>query len=172
MFGFMSWISNHIDCFVSQSRGNRSVEEVCLCPHAFNGHDDGFWDKVGQAVGNLQELQTINISSAREYDDGTDVSIPDWGELARILSHVWQKVEVKLENTDPWDPWAIGEVQALTRALSHGHPTITSFDCCYRFPYESWDALFSALATLPALKSVWLGISEVQQSEESALAYP
>jgi hypothetical protein len=54
------WILNHIDCFVSQSRGNESVKDVYLWPHAFHGHDEDGWNKVGQAVGNLLSLETID----------------------------------------------------------------------------------------------------------------
>jgi hypothetical protein len=54
------WILNHIDCFVSQSRGNESVKVVYLWPHAFHGHDEDGWNKVGQAVGNLLSLETID----------------------------------------------------------------------------------------------------------------
>ncbi len=87
------------------------------------GQDNEIWDKVGQAIGNLQELKTIYISCARKNDDGTDVSIPDWGELARSLSHVRQKIRITLNGLDPW---AVGEMQALAMAV-RGHPTITSF---------------------------------------------
>jgi hypothetical protein len=76
----ISWISNHIDCFVRQSRGNQSIEAVCLCPHKFKGHDDGFWDKVGQAVGNLQKLTTIYIASDRENGNGTCMYQSSTGE--------------------------------------------------------------------------------------------
>jgi hypothetical protein len=31
------WILNYIDCFVGQSRGNESVEEVCLYPYSLTG---------------------------------------------------------------------------------------------------------------------------------------
>jgi hypothetical protein len=42
----ISWILNHIDCFVSQSRGNKMVMHVSL--YAFDGHGDGdVWGKVG-----------------------------------------------------------------------------------------------------------------------------
>jgi hypothetical protein len=53
----ISWILNHIDCFVSQSRGNESVEVVYLWLYAFDGHDDDIWDNVGEAIGNLQALE-------------------------------------------------------------------------------------------------------------------
>jgi hypothetical protein len=164
----ISWISDHIDCFVSQSRGNQSVDEVCLFPHAFNGHDDAFWEKVGQAVGNLQGLETIFISTERENDDGADALIPNWGRLADLLSHVRQKVKVKLDS----NPWTMGEVQALTRALSHARPSITSFNTCYALSYKSLDALYPALATLPALESVWFVATEARKANESALANP
>ncbi len=44
------WMVKHIDCFVSQSRGNQSIKKVDVFPHDFNGHDDEVWDKVGQAL--------------------------------------------------------------------------------------------------------------------------
>jgi hypothetical protein len=33
-------ILNHIDCFVSQSKCNESVEEMELFPYSLDGHDD------------------------------------------------------------------------------------------------------------------------------------
>jgi hypothetical protein len=152
------WILNHIDCFISQSRGNRSVEDVYLSPHACNGHDDEVWDKFGQAIGNLQALTMLRIlTHGRSYGhhEGEEVPIPDWERLARILSHMGQKIEVEIHDMPPW---AVEEVQALARAI-RGHPTITSFDSCFAFPYESTDSLYSALATLPALESVRLASS-------------
>jgi hypothetical protein len=56
----ISWIVNHIDCFVCQSRGNVSVQQVNLRPHAFN---DDIWGKLGQAIGNLQSLKRLRIST-------------------------------------------------------------------------------------------------------------
>jgi hypothetical protein len=55
------WILNHIDCFVCQSRGNVSVAAVFLQPHAvsFDGYDDDVWQKLGQAIGNLQALERL-----------------------------------------------------------------------------------------------------------------
>ena len=77
-----------------------------------------------------------------------------------------QKIRI---NLDEMDPWAVGEVRALAMAI-RGHPTITSFDNCCNFPYESSDALYSALVTLPALESVMLGAPEARQANESTLA--
>jgi hypothetical protein len=92
----------------------------------------------------------------------------DWGErkLARILSHMRQKVKVGLLHNS--NLWTLGEVQALAQAI-RGHPTITSFDSGYNLPYESMDSLYSALATLPALESVKLS---TPPEEETTLAYP
>jgi hypothetical protein len=144
-------ILNHIDCFVSQSRGNKSVEDVYFCPYEFHGQDDDVWDKVGQAIGNLKALKRIHIFTHNTChdNDNEDEDSPNWGELARILSHIRQKVEV---NFDDSDLWAVGELQALARAI-RGHPTITGFGSCYHFPYDYMDA---ALATLPALESILL----------------
>jgi hypothetical protein len=48
----LSPILNEIDCFVSQSRGNKSVKGVRFNLLALDGHEDDedVWDKVGQAV--------------------------------------------------------------------------------------------------------------------------
>jgi hypothetical protein len=64
-----SWILNHIDCFVSQSLGNKIVHYVSVNA-LFNGHGD-VWDKVGQAIGNLQALETLHICSY-DHDDELD----------------------------------------------------------------------------------------------------
>jgi hypothetical protein len=69
-----------------------------------------------------------------------------------------QKVEVELVDVDLW---AAGDVQALTRAISYGHPTITGFDSGSSLRHQRSDTLFdtlsSALATQPALEWVNLG---------------
>jgi hypothetical protein len=69
--------------------------------------------------------------------------------------------------------WDAEEPRLFARAI-HGHPTISSFDVGSFFPYESLDALYSALATLPALK--WIGLSnlgeQITPEDESALAHP
>jgi hypothetical protein len=79
------WILNHIDCFLSQSRGNESVEEVYFYPcNISHGHDDyEVWDKVGQAIRNLQALTSLHISlhNIREEED---YPTPNWEILARI----------------------------------------------------------------------------------------
>jgi hypothetical protein len=176
------WILNHIDCFVSQSRGNKNIIGLNLFPYSLDGHDDdGGWDKFGQAIGNLQSLERLrNFTRDRtygNYDDGDDeddyevLPNPDWGEreLACILSRVRQKVRVEIGAES--DLWAVGEVQALARAI-HGHPMITSFDSggC-NFLYENLDSLYSALATLPALESMRLSSSGLLVTE-STMANP
>jgi hypothetical protein len=151
----ISWILNHIDCFVSQSRGNRIVESVELRPHAFNGENYEVWDKVGQAIGNLQALETLYIfSTHRDYgddDDHEDYSdedspSPDWKILARILRYMRQSVAVVINDVRLR---TVEEVQPFARAI-RGHPTITGLRDRGMFPYESLDTLYSALITLPA----------------------
>jgi hypothetical protein len=169
-----SWILNHTDCFVSQSRGNESVKHVLLCPHAFNTHNEDFWDKVGQAVGNLQSLERLQISRVRveDYSDDDnedeDLPIPDWEILGPILRHVRQSVKVDINDGRLR---TMEEVQSFARAI-RGHPTITSVQDRSMFPYESLDTMFSALATLPALESLLFGASKVRQADESTLANP
>jgi hypothetical protein len=84
------WILAHIDFFVSESsQGNERVKEIVLYPHAFIRNDDDVWDKLGQAIGNLQALEKLCIVN-KCYDDNDkdsddeDSPNPDWGILARI----------------------------------------------------------------------------------------
>jgi hypothetical protein len=118
------WVLNHIDCIVSQSRGNKIVEGVALHPYDFlDGHDDEAWDKLGQSIGNLQSLKRLTISNDKSY--GQVFSISNWERLALILRHMRQMVGVILE-IDGGDLWTVEEAQALARAI-RGHPTITSW---------------------------------------------
>jgi hypothetical protein len=170
------WIFNHIDCFVSQSRRNKGVEEIYFCTdESFDGHGDDYaWEKVGRAVAKLKSLKSLYISTRdimyADHDDDEGLPSPDWEILARILSHVRQNVSVRLD--EECDLWAVGEAQALARAI-HGHPTITSFDSCIYLSYESMDSLFSALATLPALESIVLSNSgpHARLKDESPMAH-
>jgi hypothetical protein len=153
----ISWISNHSDCFESQSRGNESVEEVWLCPHVLNGHNDDVWDKVGQAIGNLQALMRLCIDNPRRNcREDQDPPTPDWERLARILSHMRQKISLTVIPIEVYHPaWRAEDSRLFAQAI-HGHPTITCFNGCKDFPCESLDALYSALATLPFLESIKL----------------
>jgi hypothetical protein len=111
----ISWIMNHIDCFVSQSRGNKSISLLKVCPHTpFGGHDDDAWEKFGQAIGNLQALEKLSIKTTLDcHDEAEDCeedsdedsdevlpteSISDWEILARILRHVRQNVTVSISD--------------------------------------------------------------------------
>jgi hypothetical protein len=116
------WIYNHIDRFVSLSRGNKSVKVAYLSPYSVCNQADEVRDKLGQAFGNLQALERILIYNYEEHDDDEVVPIPDWERLARILRHIRQKIKVEILDQGGW---AVGEVQALARAISRGHPTIT-----------------------------------------------
>jgi hypothetical protein len=147
-----------VDSFLSQSRGNKSVNQVVIysCSSYGYGVDDEVWYKVGQAIGNLQALKRVMIDN-RFLDGGyfnveQELIVPDWEILARILSQVRQKIEV---NTTMSRFWRVEESRLFARAI-HGHPTITSFDSSGNFPYESLGALYSALATLPALEMLQL----------------
>jgi hypothetical protein len=95
------WILNHIDCFVSQRRGNESVKDVYSWPHAFHGHEEDGWNKVGQTVGNLLSLETFFISTLGRTNSEHG---PDWEEryLACILSRVRRKVRVELDGLYQW----------------------------------------------------------------------
>jgi hypothetical protein len=153
---FMGWISDSDDCFVSLSRGNKSVRTASLYATAFRDRDDEFWDKLGQAIGNLQALERLYICNHDSHDTRDDeevVPIPYWEILARILSHVRQKHTLAITVLN--EAWHEEEIRSFTRVI-RGHPTITCFDSGNMVPYEASDALYSALATLPALESLYL----------------
>jgi hypothetical protein len=147
------WILNHVDCFVSQSRGNSSIERLLLNPYSFNvGQEERVWEKVGEGIGNFQGLTNIYICS--DVHD-TDV-IPEWGILACILRYVRQSVTINIDGFYQWYHMGPEEMLPFVQAI-HGHPTIINFvGGCSRFPYESMSTLYSTLATLPALESVRL----------------
>jgi hypothetical protein len=144
------WILNHIDCFVSQSLGNKKVKHVHFNLHAslFNGHDDDVLNKVGQAVGNLQALKALHICShnyddevdSDEDDEDEDADSPsiDWEIIARILRHVRQNVTVTIKYGRLR---LIEGMQPFVRAIC-GHPTITGFEDNGMFPHESLETVF------------------------------
>jgi hypothetical protein len=72
----------------------------------------------GQAVGNLQALKRLHMSTHDYHEDDEVVPIIDWEILACILSHVRQKVRVYF---DPHALWAVEEVQAFARRPSSGY---------------------------------------------------
>jgi hypothetical protein len=166
-------IRKHLDYFVNQSRCNERVKEVRLSPHLLVGQDIELWDKVGQAVGNFQALSCIHISTHNheyQYPDGEEVPIPDWEILARILSHVRQSITLNNVNVLAW---GVEESRSFARAI-HGHPTITSYEEGDIARYAASDALYSALATLPALESICLSNRGLRRrpEDESALTNP
>jgi hypothetical protein len=171
------WIMNHIEHFVSHSRGNDSVTEMHLSPQDLYGHDDVVWDKLGQAVGNLQALERLCMCTPVYYDDDEVVPIPEWERnLACILSGVRQRITLintlyHDEDEDNISAWRADDIRSFARAI-HGHPTIIRFEGGEGFPYESVDALYAALATLPALESIRLGTQGVGQGDETVLANP
>jgi hypothetical protein len=148
--GSTVWILKHIDYFGSQSRINQSIESVNICLHAFYGRDDDDWDKLGQAIGNLQSLEKLFITTPG-YTHAV-ITFPDWEirALARILSHVRQKITLTVECH--YTKWLAEKSRSFARAIQ-GHPTITRFEDGKSFPYEALDSIYSALATLPALES-------------------
>lgn len=164
-------ILNHIDCFASQSRVNKSIKEVKMFPYSLDGQDEHVWDKLGQSIGNLQALQKIIILKKNQ-------PFHDWDLLALILRHVRQNITIHFSNFhrlsrgesfadhDYMHPWSVEEVQTFAQTI-RGHPNITSFEDCGN---ESSLELYSALTTLPALQFISLGSLEVTQPHGSNMA--
>jgi hypothetical protein len=151
-----------VDCFVSQCRGNKSIEEVKLSPYAFNGHDDDASDKVGQAIGNLQSLKALHIYSSSYHGEGDSsssddnevvaaVRIPDCEILERILRHVRQSVALVIDDERLR---TIEEVQPFARAI-RGHPTITSFEDSGRFRILGYFVFYLDNATGYGIYRTW-----------------
>jgi hypothetical protein len=141
---------------------NESIKGVRFNGYSGNDQDKEVWDKLGQAIGNLQALEKLCVC-INYYDEDEDLPSPNWQILARILNFVRQKIEVSINGMDNWDV----EASRLFAQAIHGHPTITRFEDSGNFPYESVDSLYSAMATLPALESI--NLRQTTAEDESTL---
>jgi hypothetical protein len=177
----ISMILNHIDYFVSQSRGNKIVKQVSFYPYSMHDddddvydHDDDVWDKFGQAIGNLQALGRLHIATPDYHDEDEELPIPDWYILACILSHVRQKITLSVNPHQVHVPvWCAEDYRSFAQAI-RGHPTITSFEDGDNYLYEALDTLYSALATLPALESITINnrTLHARSEDDSTLVNP
>jgi hypothetical protein len=117
-----SFMFDSIDCFVALSRENTTVKKVML---------QWWWElrglgQVGQVVGNLMELQTINISFfpfENKDDDGDEARMPNWKTVTRILPYLRRKVLLCVEDFDE----VVEDIQGLDKAI-HGYPMISEFE--------------------------------------------
>jgi hypothetical protein len=162
-----SFMVDYIDSFALLSRENPSIKRVELYPFHSNAGNYEFWDKVGQIVGNLMELKTINIHYRPHYsyrDEGDDVRMPDWETLARILPYLRSKVVFCLE-----DCYAeVEDIRGLARAI-HGQPMISGFEFSVGFTFASIGPWCSALSTLPSLERIQFGLQEPDTEDQRAL---
>jgi hypothetical protein len=120
------WILNHIDCFVSESQGNESVEVMFLNPCELDSLDDEVWEKVGRAIGNLQAFRLLIIRTPGYIADDEVVPIAHWEILARILSHARQRLTSLALSVKYCSAWRAEESWSFARAIRE-HPTITHF---------------------------------------------
>jgi hypothetical protein len=83
----ISWILKHIKCFVSQSQGNKGIKQVIFRPrYACDRRGDGVWDKLGQAIGNLEALDTLTFAIPIFHGTEEVLRNPDWGGFNRTLA--------------------------------------------------------------------------------------
>jgi hypothetical protein len=131
-------------------------------------------EKAGQMVGNLMELQFINIYFLPDTDendddeDGDEAPSPDWGTLSRILRYLRRTVALWSSGDDCYA--GVEEIQGLARVI-HDHPMIsqlTILGC----NFENFGPWCSALATLPSLKSVTFGLHEPETQDQRVLVNP
>jgi hypothetical protein len=171
------FLFDNIDAFVALSRDNTSLEDVELYPFDGNGErTDEFLEKVGQMVGNLSELQTITI----RFEFCTEAQIegflpneaaprPDWEIITRILRYLRRKVAIC---TSRQDHQPEGEdIQGLASVI-HGHAMISGFHSEMGFTFANFGPWCSALATLPSLESVTIGLRELETEDQSVLVDP
>jgi hypothetical protein len=163
-----SLLFENIDTFVTLSRQNTSLTEVELYPFDSDAGNYEFWDKVGQIVGNLLELQTLNIhflpsNNYGDDDDGDEARIPDWEILTQILPYLWHKVALCACTGD--DDAEVEAIQGLARAI-HGHPMISEFVSDMRLNFANLGPWCSALATLPSLESLTLCLMERETEDQ------
>jgi hypothetical protein len=158
----------NIDSFVTLSRENTSVHTVELYPFDNDAGNYEFWDKMGEIVGNLTELQTLNIHFLpySESEDGGEALRADWKILVRILRYLRHKVTL-CSVTDCYQPQG-EEIRGLARAI-HGHAMISEFSSTVGFTFANLGSWCSALATLPSLESVTLGLREPTSEDQRVL---
>jgi hypothetical protein len=159
----------NIDSFVARTRENTSVHTVELYPFDSDAGNYEFWDKMGQIVGNLMELQTLNIhflpyAESSDYRD--EAHVPDWEILTRILRHLRRKI-VLSSSIEDYDAES-EEIQGLARAI-HGHPMISGFRSGVGFTFANLGSWCSALATLPSLECVTLTLREPETETQRVL---
>jgi hypothetical protein len=162
-----SFMFENIDSFVALSRDNTSVEQVVLYP--YDSAAGNYWDKVGEVVGNLTELKVITIHflpfDYHDDNEGGDEAriVPTWETLARILLYVQRKIALFLpeEARDA----EVEDIRRLARAI-HGHPMISKFTSEMEFTIENFGPWCSALATLPFLETILLGLHERPETED------
>jgi hypothetical protein len=142
------------------SRGNRTVQTVQFYTHCRRGFyemcDLKVWEKVGEAVGNLEELQEIvAFSSFPDYfpDDGEIVIRHDWFTLHCILECLRHKIKLNLKNIHSLTGF---EVRAFAGAII-GNPFTKKIEVFGSdIPARYLEVLSLSLATLPALEDVSL----------------
>jgi hypothetical protein len=163
-----AFLFQNIDSFVTLSRENTIVDEVMLYPFDSDAWNYEVWDKVGEIVGNLMELQTLSIQFLPyflEDDDDGDEAQPDWEILTRILPYVRHKVALRLIDTAGDDYAEVAVMQALARAIQ-GHPMISRFQSQDLFTYSDVALWCSILATLPSLESLLFGFHKPETEDQ------
>jgi hypothetical protein len=164
------YLLQNIDFFVALSRDNTIVTEVILYPFDSDAGNYEVWDKVGQIVGNLMELKTLQIFLQPlhhfEDGDGDEVHMPDWETLTRILPYLRRKVAL-IVHTDLFETEG-EEMIGLARAI-HGHPMISGFISQMDFNFANFIPWCSTLATLPHLERISFGLQEPETEDQLEL---
>jgi hypothetical protein len=170
-----SYMFDNIYSFLALSRDNDRVTMVALYP--FDNSDlwiYEFWDKMGQIVGNLTELQMIRIYfhpyNVNDNDGGDRARIPAWGKMTRILTYLRRKLSLFIPAED-YDA-EVEDIQGLARVI-HGHPMISGFlSTGGGLTFRNLGTWCSTLVTLPSLERVRFGSSGARNRGPTAFAKP
>jgi hypothetical protein len=160
---------DNVDSFVALSQENTIVKIVELYPFDSDTGNYELWDKVGQIVGNLVELEMLIIHffpHADDDDDRDEARMPDWEILTRILPYLRRKVELS-SSTEESDT-EVEDIQGLARVI-HGHPMISGFSSEILLTFANLVPWCSALATRPSLERVTLGLQEPETENQHDL---
>jgi hypothetical protein len=156
---------DNIDSYVALSRGNTSTELVMLYPFDSAPGNYEFWDKVGQMVGNLTELQMIVIKFNNVFGDGARML--DWQTLALILRYLQQKVWLVLPEANIHAE--VEDSQGLCRVI-HGHPMISGFiSKGGGLTFANLGSWCCTLVSLPSLEILSIGLVEPETEDQRVL---
>jgi hypothetical protein len=162
----VSGIFEHVETFVSLTRGNKSVREVILFLPLTDSGDDtpgthryAIWERVAEGIGNLQALLHVYIHQSHDDEEG-EAFAPDWEILACILRRLQRGIRLNVEGAGLRHAEALPDFARVIygQAMITGISIVSDYDCL--------ETLCSTFLTLPALENVTFGCVGGQDTQE------